>query len=155
MDNALQVNTATDLPSLGIEHIENLLQADFEVVHPTLRDADGKPVGTGLFITLAGPEHPDRKAISLNITRAVRAAMSRKVAAGERAVPDIKDPVADEAERLEHLAQCTLGWYRTDGKPCAPFSAAAVRELYKNTKSQWLYTQVMGRFYDAELFIKA
>lgn len=155
MDNALQVNTATDLPSLGIEHIENLQQADFEVVHPKLKDADGKPVGTGLFITLAGPEHPDRKAISLNITRAVRAAMSRKVAAGERPTADFKDPEADAAEQLEHLVRCTLGWHRKDEKSCSLFSPDAVRQLYKNPKSQWLVEQVMRRFYDAELFIKA
>lgn len=144
-----------EAPSLGIEHIKNVFSADFEVVHPLEKDEAGKPLGTGLFITLAGPEHPARKAISLNFMRAVRAAMSKKAAAGERAMPDMKDPEVDAAEQLENLAQCTLNWYRKDHRPCAPFSPEAVRRLYKNPEQQWLVEQVMTRFNSAALFIKA
>ena len=153
-----QVPQAAEEPKtlgLGIEHIRTVFSADFEVVHPLERDDLGKPKGTGLFITLAGPEHPTRKAISMNITRAVRAAMSKKAVAGERVMPDMKDPEVDAAEQLENLAQCTLGWHRKDGQPCAPFSPEAVRALYKNPEMVWLVDQVLTRFNSATLFIKA
>jgi hypothetical protein len=155
MEQVTQFPSETEVPSLGIEHIKNIFSADFEVVHPIQKDAAGKFVGTGLFITLAGPEHPDRKRLALNATRAVRSALSKKMAAGERAVPDIKDPESDYAEHIETLVQCTLGWHRKDGRPCTPFSTKAVREVYANPESQWLVEQVTRRYYDAELFIKA
>lgn len=136
-------------PSLGIEAIEDLAEAEFELLQPITEQ------GTGLFLTLAGPEHPDRKKISMSIQRAARAALAKKMAATGRAEPDFKDPEEDAAEQLENLIRATLGWRRKDGKPCTPFSQQAVRDLYSNPKYQWVTRQVMRRMYDLELFIKA
>lgn len=72
-----------------------------------------------------------------------------------QAIPDLKDPEEEVVEQIETLAAATLGWYRKDGKPCVPFSAKAVRELYSNPSQQWVVRQVRSKFFSLELFIGA
>lgn len=140
---------SADPLGLGIGAVEDLEQAEFEVMHPVTDEP------TGLFITLAGPEHPKRKEISMNLTRAVRASVEKRMAGRGRGGAAMTDPKDDAEEQLKRLAECTLGWRRNDDKPFVPWSHKAAEELYRNPKSQWIVRQVLARFNDLELFIKA
>lgn len=143
---AKDTHTATpelDAPGFDLDGIEDVGSADYEVLHPVTREA------TGAFITLAGPEHPDRKKMTMSLIRRQRADALRT----KPKATDIEDEI-DESRDM--LAKVTLGWrgMRKAGAPL-PFSQAAAKELYADPKSQWLVKQLMQAMNNAELFIKA
>lgn len=150
------VSYAEDTPQAVVSLLDGLglacrdvLTAAFEVKDPLTG------AGTGLFIELAGPEHPDRKAIALQIQREARAAIEKQLAETGKVVPLVKDPSETERESLDQMVSYTLNWYRKDGKPVPPFTKAAVRQLYEDPQGQWLVRQVSARLNDLSLFIKA
>ena len=100
---------------------------------------------TPMVITLAGPEHPDRKRIAFAKQRRMRAGLAKtgKLQVG--------DPEEDEAEELDLLVACTLGW---TGSP-VPYSPAAARALYSDPKRRWLRDQVHTALHERELFTRA
>lgn len=108
-----------------------------------VRDAAGAP--TSMIITLAGPEHPERKRRLFSRQRRLRAALSKT---GK--IP-VADPEEDEADELEELVACTLGWRGA----VQPYSPAAARQLYADPKRRWLRDQVKAALEERELFTRS
>jgi hypothetical protein len=100
---------------------------------------------TPMVITLAGPEHPDRKRRLHARQRRLRSAMAKT---GK--LP-ISDPEDDAAEQVDDLVANTLGW---EGA-AVPFSATAARELYSDPKRRWLCDQVQAALDERELFTRS
>ena len=109
--------------------------ADVRIKTPT-----GSP--TSMVITLAGPEHPQRKRIMFARQRRMRNALAKT---GKL---QVNDPEDDEAEELDLLCASTLGW---SGAAVA-YSADAVRALYSDPKRRWLREQVQAALNERELF---
>lgn len=133
---------------------ENLINAfdidDFEDVETgvltLVNPQTGEP--TTATITLASKEHPARKKIDMAKARKLRAAY---VKTGK--MPN-SDPIDDLEEETDYLVSVTLGWNLTQGGKELAFTAQAARELYTNTKKQWIRTQVLEALNKNELFIK-
>lgn len=100
---------------------------------------------TGWIITLAGPEHPGRKQRLFARQRRARAQVQKT---GK--LP-ITDPTEDEADELDELVACTLGWR---GGAIA-FSAEAARKIYADPKRRWVRDQVRQGLDERELFIRS
>lgn len=126
-------------PLFDLSSIEEVESADFAVKDPTT----GRP--TGMVIRLAGPEHPARKARDLARLRRLRKVMVRT---GK--LPDT-DPEEDEADELDNLVACTLGW---EGAT-VPYSTAEARRIYADPRRRWLRRQVATALNEAELFTRA
>jgi hypothetical protein len=126
-------------PVFDFTAFEDTTTADVRIKNP----ATGAP--TPMVVTLAGPEHPDRKRISFAKQRRMRAGLAKtgKLQVG--------DPEEDEAEELDMLIACTLGW---QGAPVA-YSPKAARELYSDPKRRWLRDQVQTALQERELFTRA
>ena len=126
-----------------LDTIEDVGSAEYEITHPVTG------AGTGAFITLAGPEHPERKRITMSLIRRMRADSMRQKAKAS-------DPEDDLAESRQMLVKVTLGWrgMRKNGRDL-PFSSQAAAELYADPKTQWLTQQLLAAMNDRELFIKA
>jgi hypothetical protein len=118
---------------------EDTTTAEVRIKNPST----GAP--TPMVVTLAGPEHPDRKRIIFAKQRRMRAVLAKtgQVKMG--------DPEEDEAEELDLLIACTLGW---QGAPVA-YSPKAARELYSDPKRRWLRDQVQTALQERELFTRA
>ena len=105
-----------------------------------VRNQAGAP--TPMAITLAGPEHPDRKKRLFGRQRRLRAVLSKT---GK--LP-MSDPEDDESDELDDLVACTLGW-----TGCTmPYSPQAARNIYADPKRQWLRGQVKAALEERELF---
>lgn len=129
--------------SIDIAQFEDALSADLRVRDPET----GAPTDT--TITLAGPEHPQRRRITFDRQRRMRAQIQKT---GKL---QLADPEDDELDETEMLAACTLGWSGlvSNGQPL-PFSAEAARALYADAKRRWLRAQVKVALDERELFIK-
>jgi hypothetical protein len=138
-------NTPESAPPVGfdLDSVEDLFAADYELLHPVTNQP------TGAFLTLAGPEHPERKRIAMDLQRRLRASAARS----KQAVPD---PEEDARESVKLLAKVTLGWrgIRKNGQE-VPCSEAAAVELYSDPKRQWVVKQLLVAMNDQDLFIKA
>jgi hypothetical protein len=134
---------ADSFQGFDLSTVEDVGTAEYELKHPITGE------GIGAFILLAGPEHPDRRRITMALVRKMRADALRKSQKPQ-------DPEEDLEESREMLVKITLGW-RGIAKAGAPlvFSAAAARELYADPKSQWLVKQLLSAMNDQELFIRA
>jgi hypothetical protein len=136
---------AEDAQTAGfdLDSVEDLFAAEYELLHPVTE------APTGAFITLAGPEHPGRKKIAMDLMRRLRATAAR----AKQAMPD---PEEDARESVKLLAKVTLGWrgIRKKGVLVA-FSEAEAAELYGDPKRQWVVKQLLQAMNDQELFIKA
>lgn len=133
-----------------LDSIEDLDTAEIELFNPKTRQA------TGAFITLAGPEHPDRKSQTFQMIRKSRAEMARAAAARRGAIGQPADPEDDLRESIEMLASITLGWrgISQGGQPLA-FSKAAAMALYTDPKRQWIVRQLMADMNAVDVFTKA
>jgi hypothetical protein len=100
---------------------------------------------TSMEITLAGPEHPDRKRRTFAKQRKLRAAIAKT---GK--LP-MADPEEDDVDEVGELVSCTLGWTGA----AEAFSADAARRLYADPKRRWLRDQVRAALDDRELFTRA
>lgn len=100
---------------------------------------------TSMVVTLAGPEHPARKRLVLSRQRKLRQALSRT---GKLPV---SDPEEDDAEQVDMLVACTLGWVGA----AVPFTPAAARQLYEDPKRRWLRDQVQTALDERALFTQA
>lgn len=114
----------------------------FQLKHPV----DGAPLG--IIFTLAGPEHPIRQKLSLQIKRDMRRRVQR---AGKLVLEDPEDELAQETD---FLVACTLGWtgLEIDGATVA-FDPGAARKLYEESRFAWVRRQVARALDDAEVFI--
>ena len=140
-----KLNTPESASPAGfdLDSVEDLFAADYQVFNPETR------LPTGAFFTLAGPEHPERKRIAMDLQRRLRASAGRF----NQAVPD---PETDARESVKLLAKVTLGWrgIRKNGQE-VPYSEAAAVELYSDPKRQWVVKQLLVAMNDQDLFIKA
>lgn len=118
--------------------IEDVLTGTLRV-----RDADGAP--TSWVLTLAGPEHPDRKRRLFARQRRLRASLAKT---GK--IPT-SDPEDDDLESVDELVACTLGW---EGS-ALPYSAEAARRLYADSKRRWLRDQVATALDERALFMRS
>jgi len=101
---------------------------------------------TGWVLTLAGPEHPDRKRRLHIRQRRMRAAFAKN--AGKMPFTDPEDEVA---EQIDELVANTLGWTGGD----VPYSPEAARTYFSNPKLRWLCLQVQEALDERELFIRS
>jgi len=118
---------------------EDVTSADVKIKDPTTG------ASTPMVVTLAGPEHSDRKRLTFARQRRMRAALAKT---GKLQVGDPED---DDADELEMLVVCTLGW---SGAPM-PFSRDAARTLYADPKRRWLRDQVQAALNERELFTRS
>lgn len=139
----LATSGAQAATGFDLDTIEDVSQADVELMHPKTG------VGTGAFITIMGPEHPERKAITLGLMRRARADAMRS-----NSKP--KDPEEDIAESIEMLVKITVGWRGIfqNGQP-VPFTPQAAAALYGDKRRQWVVKQLIDAMNDRVLFIKA
>lgn len=127
----------------NLKSISQVTEAEVEV-----KDEDGAP--TGVFITLAGPTHPDRKRI---VFANSRAAIKRFQKSGK---PELPDPEEAEQIAIENLAAFTLGWrgYADDTGAPVPFSKQAALALYQDPDMAWLVSQLQRALGETERFMK-
>lgn len=125
--------------TFDLEAYEDVTSADVRIKDPTT----GAP--TPMVVTLAGPEHADRKRLTFARQRRLRAALAKT---GK--VP-VSDPEEDDAEELDMLVACTLGWSGAS----VPYSPAEARRLYSDPKRRWLRDQVAAALQERELFTRA
>ncbi|MBS3996615.1 MAG: hypothetical protein KGZ67_04660 [Hydrogenophaga sp.] len=144
------VDTAPSLPTpaaqgFDLDSVQDAGMAEYEVTHPVTG------AGTGAIFLLAGPEHPERKRITLSLIRRMRADAMRAQGKGKAT-----DPEADIEEGRDMLVKATLGWRGVckAGQP-VPFSPQAAAQLYADPKTQWLTKQLLAAMNDQDLFIKA
>ena len=128
---------------LDIASITEAAEAEIPLPHPVTK------VPLGASITVAGPEHPKRKAIVFDRQRRIRARMQKT---GRL---QLDDPEKSEEDDIALLAACTLGWngLEEDGIAIA-FSEAAAAALYARPELGWLRAQVMEAINDRENFIR-
>lgn len=122
-----------------LDEYEDVATADVRIKNPKT----GAP--TSMVVTLAGPEHPDRKRIQFAKSRRLRAELSKT---GKLPVTD---PEEDEAEETDMLVSCTIGWTGAD----PAFSKQAARTVYTDPKRRWLRDQVLAALNERELFTRA
>lgn len=122
-----------------LDEYEDVATADVRIKNPKT----GAP--TSMVVTLAGPEHPDRKRIQFAKSRRLRAELSKT---GKLPVTD---PEEDEAEETDMLVSCTIGWTGAD----PAFSKQAARAVYTDPKRRWLRDQVLAALNERELFTRA
>ena len=127
-----------------ISSIKDALSAPNDIKHPIT----GAQIGA--TVTLAGPEHPTRKAIDFAKQRKLRSAIQKS---GKL---ELTDPADDELDAIEKLASCTLGWSGlTDGGSTVDFTAAAALQLYSTDGMGWLRAQLLTAMDERERFISA
>lgn len=122
-----------------LEAFEDVDRAEVRVKNPTT----GAP--TSMVVTLAGPEHSERKRLSFAKQRRMRASLAKT---GK--IP-VNDPEEDEAEELDMLVASTLGWRGAS----VDFSRDAARKLYGDPKRRWLRDQLLAALNERELFTRA
>lgn len=132
---------------------------DLELYHPVSGE------GLGSFLILAGPRHPIRERLELEMDRKVRAQINK------RGSLELDEPEKDRQKALDYLVSITLGWYsleerddksvpaaRVDmidvGRGPEPFSVARVREIYEDKDLGWIREQARAGSGKQELFIK-
>ena len=126
-------------------NLKSIKQVDSAMI--AIKDPSGAP--TGVVFEMAGPEHPERKRITLAQSRKFLKAFNKT----GRGAPI--EPEEAEIERKENLAAYTLGWSGfadDDGKP-VPFSKQAALEMYNNPQMAWLVDQLDKAVTDIEVFI--
>jgi hypothetical protein len=130
---------AQNTPAFDFTAYEDTDSADVRIKDPKTGAA------TTMVVQLAGPEHPARKRITLARQRKMRQVLSRT---GK--LP-MSDPEEDEADQVDLLVACTLGWQGA----AVPFSAKAAADLYNDPKRRWLRDQVQTALDDRELFTRS
>jgi hypothetical protein len=117
--------------SFNLKKIKTLETFEVEI-----KDEEGN--GTGVFFTLAGPNHTVRRNAQLALNRKMIAQANKT---GKVELPDPEDA---EVDRLKNLANATLSWrgYVNDEGQEVPFSTATALALYQDPEMMWLVDQV-------------
>ena len=130
-----------------LQAIRDAESADFIVRDP----ATDAPV---IILTLAGPTHPARVALTKKYegqlgTALARASDPRK--ALQRSFLEVADPEVRAERDMELLMVATLGWKSADGSPAdQPYDATTMESLYR--EKAWLRKQVREKLADDEGF---
>lgn len=108
---------------------------------------NGQPL-PGVFVTIAGPEHKIRKKYALDKARRMRKQLART---GKL---ELDDPVDEQADETEHLADCVLAW-RGIAKRGVPLECnrANVVALLDDPSKGWFRKAIKEAYEDAENFI--
>lgn len=127
-----------------LSSIQDALTADIDLKHPV----SGDPLGATL--TLAGPEHPARKAFDHAKQRKQRAAFQKN------GKIDLGDPAEDELNAIDMLVNATLGWsgFANDSGEAIAFTKDAAATLYSTEGHGWLRAQVLVAMGERDRFIK-
>jgi hypothetical protein len=117
--------------SFNLKKIKTLETFEVEI-----KDEEGN--GTGVFFTLAGPNHTVRRNAQLALNRKMIAQANKT---GKVELPDPEDA---EVDRLKNLANATLSWrgYVNDEGQEVPFSTSTALALYQDPEMMWLVDQV-------------
>lgn len=127
--------------TLDLDSLQQQLTARLVLRHPVT----GLPTKAG--ITIAGVEHPARKAAVFQRMRERRAELERT---GKISMPD---PADDDADEVALLVACTIGWDGlARGDQRLDFSPAAAAALYGDAKWRWVRNQVKNALDQSELF---
>lgn len=122
--------------------LEDITEAEVQLK----RDTQLLPI----WVTLAGPEHPKRKAFVFAKQRRMRQQLSRtgKI--------ELQDPAEDEQDEVELLAACVLSWrgVMLNGKPL-DCNKTNVMAVLGDPKRAWFRRAVKAAFDDNEAFIAA
>lgn len=125
-----------------LKSIKTVQTFDYEV-----KDEQGNP--TGVIFTLAGPNHPIRKAAQM--------AANRKLIASARKTGrvELPDPEDAEAQRVKDLTAFTLGWrgYADENGEVA-FTPEAAAALYGDPELLWLSNQIDAALGEQDRFTK-
>lgn len=149
-ETATPLTEATKLIAAGFDlaSIEDVISAEVQLKR------NGSPLP--IFVTIAGPEHPNRKAFAFAKQRKMRQQLAKtgKV--------EFTDPVEDEQEETDLLAACLLGWRDANGNTallvggnyldCTRDNA---HKLLTDPKRAWFRRAVRAAFDDNEAFIVA
>ena len=126
----------------NLKSIKTVQTFDYEV-----KDEQGNP--TGVVFTLAGPNHPIRKAAQM--------AANRKLIASARKTGrvELPDPEDAEAQRVKDLTAFTLGWrgYADESGEVA-FTPEAASALYGDPELLWLSNQIDTALGEQDRFTK-
>ena len=126
----------------NLKSIKTVQTFDYEI-----KDEQGNP--TGVIFTLAGPNHPIRKAAQM--------AANRKLIASARKTGrvELPDPEDSEVQRVKDLAAFTLGWrgYSDENGEVA-FTPEAAAALYGDPELLWLSNQIDAALGEQDRFTK-
>lgn len=125
--------------TFNLDDFEDVTSAEVRIKNPST----GAP--TPMVVTLAGPEHADRKRLTFARQRRLRGALAKT-----GRVP-VSDPEDDDADELDMLVACTLGWVGAS----VDYSRGEARRLYADPKRRWLRDQVAAALQERELFTRA
>lgn len=125
--------------TFNLDDFEDVTSAEVRIKNPST----GAP--TPMVVTLAGPEHSDRKRLTFARQRRLRGALAKT-----GRVP-VSDPEDDDADELDMLVACTLGWVGAS----VAYSRDEARRLYADPKRRWLRDQVAAALQERELFTRA
>jgi hypothetical protein len=122
--------------------LEDITEAEVQLK----RDTQLLPI----WVTMAGPEHPKRKAFLFAKQRRMRQQLAKtgKV--------EFQDPAEDETDELELLTACVLSWRGVvlNGK-ALECTKANVMAVLGDPKRAWFRRAVKAAFDDNEAFIAA
>lgn len=126
----------------NVNSIKELQEAVLKLVHPE----------TGALlpaeITLAGANHPKRKAIEFQRARQLRAKVAKK---GRL---ELTDPQDDADYEIDRLVACTLSWKGVARDDVAlECNATEVRALYES--NAWIRNQALEFMGDAAGFLQS
>jgi hypothetical protein len=131
------------MDTFDLDSFEDVSSGEYVVKHPETNQP------TAIVVTLAGPEHPNRKKIAFAAQRRLRKVLQ------QTGKLQLADPEEEEGEEVDMLVACTLGWkgISVGGKALA-YSAEAARSLYTDPKRRWLRDQIKAALNEREHFIK-
>lgn len=118
---------------------EDVTSADVRIKDPITG------ASTAMVVSLAGPEHAERKRLTALHRQRLRAEIFK---VGKLHAGSAED---EDADAVEMLVVCTLGW---TGAP-VPYSKDAARALYADPKRRWLREQVQAALNERELFTRS
>jgi hypothetical protein len=141
----LTTNTHADIES-GILQIKDPITGELlTYLPPGAKESDARLPVT---LTLAGPNHPQRKKIEFQRARLLRNRVSKK---GRF---ELTDPEEDSEYAIDRLVASTLGWAGfADGAQPIEFSAAAVEKFYLSLS--WLRDQANEYLDEKTNFLKS
>jgi hypothetical protein len=127
---------------LNINEVTEQTTATIDILHPVTRE----PLGAQ--VTLAGPEHPDRKRLQFARQRKARAAYAK------RGKLEFDDPEDEQLDEIDYLATCTLGWTGIgENNKLIEHSKTAAQALYAKPEMRWLRIQLLAALNELENFI--
>jgi hypothetical protein len=129
-------------PEFDIASLEDIAEAEIQLK----RGTEPLPI----WVTLAGPEHPKRKAFLFGKQRRMRQQLAKT---GKL---EFSDPAEDEGEEAELLATCVLAWRGVvfSGVPLV-CTRPNIEMLLSDPKRAWFRKCVKTAFDDNEAFIAA